>query len=104
MDLVKQWLLVVGLILAVLGAFVEIPYMAQIMIIAGLVMGWFCVSDSNATGFLIAAMALVGMGMGVNALEFIGTHIGSILAGFGTFLGAAAFLVAFRALFNTARG
>ena len=104
MDLVKQWLLVVGLGLAVIGAFVEIPYMAQIMIVAGLVMGWFCVSDSNATNFLIAALALVGAGMALNALLFVGTYIGGIISGFNAFLGAAAFLVAFRSLYNTARG
>lgn len=104
MDLVKQWLLVVGLVLAAVMAFVTIPYSGQIMIVLGLVLGWFCISDSNATGFLIAAMALMGAGMALNMLLFVGTHIGSIISGFNTFLGAAAFLVAFRSLFNTARG
>ncbi len=105
MDLVKQWLLVVGLVLAAVIAFVpQFPYPGQVMIVLGLILGWFCVSDSNATSFLIAALALIGAGMSLNVLAFIGTHIGTVISAFNSFLGAAAFLVAFRSLYNTARG
>ena len=99
-----------GIILAIASGFFEIPHLAVILLLLGLVVGVLNVQERETTPFLTAIVALTVVGIGglqaFTTVEFAGMDAGritelftSILQNFTAFVAAAGFIVALRQVF-----
>jgi len=101
-----NWAFIIGIVLAiVMGLFAGyIPEYADvityIMIILGLIVGFYNIGQKEAINFLIAAIAFLTVSTALNALPIVGTYIGSILTEISVFVAPAAVLVALKALYE----
>jgi hypothetical protein len=83
----------VGVIVAIVAAFVTIKYSGAAVAILGIAGAWFIAEDDRSR-FLIAAVALNFAHAGLDAIPVVGPHIGTALGGLnGLFLAAAATVV-----------
>ena len=84
----------VGVLVAVVGAFVAIPFGGAAVAVLGIAGAWF-IADEDRSRFLIAAVALGVAHDALNAIPAVGPYIGTALGGLsGLFLaGAAAVIV-----------
>ena len=99
-----------GIILAIASGFFEIPHLAVILLMLGLLVGVLNVQEKETTPFLTAIVALTVVGIGglqaFTTVEFAGMDAGrvtelftSILQNFTAFVAAAGFIVALRQVF-----
>lgn len=102
-----RWAFVVGLIISVLLGFVTFSFASLILVILGLIVGFMNVTEKEASGFLIAVIALMVVGIaGLQALAVLGTlytWIQTVLTSFVVFAAASAVVVALKVLFETGR-
>jgi hypothetical protein len=83
----------VGVIVAIVAAFVAIPYSAVIVALLGIAGAWF-IADDDRMRFLVAAIALNLAQGGLDAIPAVGPIITTALGGVnGLFLAAAATVV-----------
>ncbi|MCH7821310.1 MAG: hypothetical protein IIA07_04770 [Proteobacteria bacterium] len=83
----------VGVLVAVVAAFVTIPYSAVIVALLGIGGAWFIAEDDRSR-FLIAAVALNFAHDGLDAITVVGPHISTALGGVnGLFMAAAATVI-----------
>ena len=83
----------VGVLVAVVGAFVAIPEGAAIVAILGIAGGWF-IAEDDRNRFLVAAIALNLANAGLNDIWAIGGYISTALGGLNDlFLAAAATVI-----------
>jgi len=99
---------IVGALLAVVGAFIDMPgWYTMVLVILGLITGFFNVSDAESRRFLLAAIALVVSADAVQSLDFAGMGIGdtitNIMNNLVMFLSPAVLLVALKSLFSTVK-
>jgi len=84
---------IVGVLVAVVAAFVAIPYSAVIVALLGVAGAWFIAEDDRSR-FLIAAVALNMAHDGLGAITAVGPHISTALGGLnGLFMAAAATVI-----------
>lgn len=99
-----------GIILAIASGFFEIPHLAVILLLLGLLVGILNVQEKETTAFLTAVVALTIVGIGglqaFATVEVAGMNAGSvtelftaILQNFTAFVAAAGFVVALRQVF-----
>ena len=92
-----RWAFIVGLVLAVLAAYVSISNVALILFVLGLIGGFLNVSEKESHNFLLGVVALMLVGVaGLQSLGSIGTDIASILTNMMSFLTGAAIVVAIK--------
>ena len=103
-----NWAFIIGVVLAIVlrlfGTYIgyvnEITYL---MIILGLIVGFFNIGHKDTVNFLIAAIALLAVGAaGLETLPVIGLYIGGILTQIAVFVAPAAILVALKAVYELA--
>ena len=96
LTVVGRWALIIGIILAVLAGFAEIPSLAVVLFILGLIVGFLNIKEKENTPFLIAVVAL--MIIGVSGLQVVSLmpRAVSILENFLVFVSAAALVVALK--------
>jgi len=99
---------IVGLLLSLVGAFADLPnWFSVVLIIAGLIAGFFNVSDAESRRFLLAAIALVVSADALHGLDFgglgIGEKITDVMNNLVIFLSPAVLLVALKSLFATVK-
>lgn len=83
----------VGVLVAVVGAFVTIPLGGAAVAVLGIAGAWF-IADEDRSRFLIAAVALNFAHAGLDAIPVVGPYIGTALGGLnGLFLAAAATVI-----------
>jgi hydrogenase/urease accessory protein HupE len=104
-----NWAFIVGVVLAIiLGLFstyipAYIETITFIMVILGLIVGFYNITQKEVINFLIAAIALLAVGAaGLNALPIIGTYVGGILTQIAVFVAPAAIIVALKAVYELA--
>jgi len=99
-DLIKigRWSFVGGLALAVLAAFVQIPYLALILFVLGLVVGFLNIKEKESAPFLISVIALLVIGVAGFQLGQLTPLISGILNNFIAFISAAGLVVAIKQL------
>lgn len=86
-------ILIAGLVLALIAAFVNIPYVAFALIALGLVLGFLGIGDSNRTLFLVMAIALATVAGSLDMVPEIGGFLTTILANVSALISAAAIVV-----------
>ena len=108
-EAIGKWSFIIGLIIAVIAAFVTTYASAALLIlfILGLIVGFLNISEKNLIKFLVAAIAIITLGMGsLNALSVLGvinTYINAILGNFIAFVGATALIVSIKAILETGK-
>lgn len=106
---VGNWAFIVGVILAIVlglfGAYIPayIETMTYIVIVLGLIVGFYNIQKKEAVNFLIATIALIAVGAaGLETLPVIGTYISGILTQIAILVVPAAVLVALKAVYDLA--
>jgi len=113
LDTLGRWAFIIGLIIAVVMGIIPdlvVGYattMMLILFIAGLLVGFLNITEKDVSKFLIAAVALLVLGVGsINALSILGvvsTYLNQILGNFIAFVAAAALVVALKAIVVSAK-
>ena len=106
LEKVGRWAFIAGLVLAIVaGLFVvDVTWIAWVLAILGLVVGFLNVSTTDPQGFLLPAVALTLSASAVRSLPGVGFVLTNVLANAVAFAGAAMLVVAIRALLETAKG
>jgi hypothetical protein len=88
-----------ALAIAIVGAFVEIPYAALILVLLGLVAG-FAIATEDSVRVIVTALALAGLsGVFMNIPE-VGKYLTMIFSAAGTFAAGAAMMLIARNVWN----
>ena len=83
----------VGVLVAIVAAFVAIPYSALLVALLGIAGAWF-IAEEDRSRFLIAAVALSVAHAGLNGIPMVGPMITTALGGLnGLFMAAAATVI-----------
>ena len=107
-----SWAFILGVLIAIvaglaLGAGVLGDlgqYVAIILVILGLVVGFLNIGAKEVTDFLIAAIALVAVGAAnLATIPAIGTYLASMLSYVAAFVAPAALVVALKAIYAMGR-
>lgn len=102
MDLVKigKWSFLAGLVIVLISGFLTVPMAAVVLFVLGLIVGFLNITSKEVEKFLLAAVALMVMGVAsVGALSILGTVatvLSAILSNLIAFVGAAALVVAIK--------
>lgn len=91
-----RWAVLIGIIVAVLAGFAEIPNLAVILFVLGLVVGFLNIREKESTSFLIAVIALMVIGLSGLQLGKVTPMVVSILTNFIAFVSAAGLVVALK--------
>ncbi|HET9107017.1 MAG TPA: hypothetical protein VFN79_07465 [Steroidobacteraceae bacterium] len=90
---------IIGLLIAVVAAFVKIPYAMELMAIAGVIVALNIAAEDNVR-VIVSAIAIPVVAGLFNGLPAIGTHVTSILTNLGYVIGGAALLLILRNVAN----
>jgi len=102
---VGRWSFVIGLLIAVLvGLSVEIPGVAGVLFLLGILVGFMNVAERESSSFLISVIALLAVGVAGLQLGILTPIIANVLAQFVSFVSAAALVVALKQILTYARG
>jgi len=106
MDLTRitrigRWAFLGGIVLAILAGFVAVPYLAALLFVLGLIVGFLNIKEKESTRFLVAVITLLLVG--VASLEFgkLTPVITSVLTSFIAFVSAAGLVVAIKQVWAT---
>jgi hypothetical protein len=106
-----SWAFILGVLIAIIAGLAAgsidattTGYMAIILVMLGLVVGFLNIGAKEVTDFLIAAIALVAVGAAnLAAIPWIGSYLASMVLYIAAFVAPAALIVALKAIYNTAR-
>jgi len=93
---IGRWALIIGIILAVLAGFTEVPSLAIILFVLGLIVGFLNIQERESTPFLIGVIALMVIGLSGLRLGNLTPTVISILENFLAFVSAAGLIVALK--------
>ena len=96
LTLIGRWALIIGIILAVLAGFTEVPSLAVILFVLGLIVGFLNIKEKESTPFLVATIALLVIGVSGFQFGRLNDTVISILTNFLAFVSAAALVVALK--------
>lgn len=82
----------VAIAIAVVGAFVEIPYVGLILVLLGLAAG-FAMAAEDHVRVLVSALVLTGLSGVLMNIPEIGQYLTSIFSAVGTFAAGAALMI-----------
>lgn len=105
-DQIGGWAFIIGLVIAVLAGLITIPnYLTTwVLVILGLIVGFLNIGDKEVTAFLIASIALLGVGgAGLGAIPAIGGYLNNILTNLVAFVSPATAIVAVKAVYSIAK-
>ncbi len=105
MEQIGGWSFIAGVAIAVIAAFVAVPYAALLLVVLGLIVGFLNIKDKDIGSFLIATIALLVAGtasQNLSAIPQAGTYIASILNSIQAFVAPAAVVAALKAVVNIA--
>ena len=90
---------IIGLLIAIVAAFMKIPYAMELMAIAGIIVA-FGVAVEDSVRVIVSAIAMPMLADLFNGLPTIGTYVTSILTNIGYVIGGVALLVILRNVYN----
>ena len=82
--------LIVGLILAIIAAFVANIYLAIAVVIVGIAVGIMCVADAERLLFLVLAISLAAVAGSIDVIPVVGPYVTAILTSISMLISAAA--------------
>lgn len=85
----------VAVAIAVVGAFVDIPYASALLVVLGLVVG-FAVAAEDHVRVLVSALVLASLSGVLVAIPEIGTYLTGIFSNLGTFVAGGALMIVAR--------
>ena len=85
----------VAIAIAILGAFVEIPYAGLLLVLLGLAAGYAIAAEDHVR-VLVSALVLTSLAGVLMNLPEIGTYLTSIFSAVGTFAAGAALMIVTR--------
>lgn len=85
----------VAIAIAVLGAFVDIPYAGTLLVLLGLVVG-YAVAAEDHVRVLVSALVLTALSGVLMELPEIGQYLTSIFSDLGTFAAGGALMIVAR--------
>jgi len=95
---IQKIILLVALALAVVAAFVTIPYAAAVLVLLGIPIGIWVVADIQVR-VLVSALVLNLLGHAFDAVPAIGPYIGNIIANVGIAVAGIALTIVFRNIY-----
>lgn len=85
----------VAIAIAIIGAFVEIPYAGLLLVLLGLAAG-FAIAAEDHVRVLVTALVLTSLAGVLMNIPEIGTYLTSIFSAVGTFAAGAALMIVTR--------
>lgn len=106
MDLTRitrigRWVFLGGIVLAILAGFVAVPYLAVLLFVLGLIVGFLNIKEKESTRFLVAVIVLLLVGVASLELGKLTPVITPILQSFIAFVSAAGLVVAIKQVLAT---
>ncbi|MCW9027864.1 MAG: hypothetical protein OQJ80_02940 [Kangiella sp.] len=92
-----------GLVIAVIGAFVNVSWFPTLLAVLGVIVGILNISGGETRRFLIAAIAFMMSAYSLDKFPMIGQMITDIMHNIGFFVGSATLVVAIKALFELSK-
>lgn len=89
----------VGLAVAIVGAFVSIPYAALILLVIGLIVG-YSIAGEHHVRVIVSALALSAFAGAFTAVPSVGTYLQAIVGGFGSIAAGAALTIILVNIYN----
>jgi len=86
---------IIGLLIAIVAAFVRIPYAMELMAIAGVIVAFNIAAEDNVR-VIVSAIALPVVAGLFNGVPSVGPYVTTILTGVGYVVGGAALLIILR--------
>lgn len=93
---VGRWSFIGGLVLAVLAAFIQVSFLALILFVLGLAVGFLNIKEKESAPFLISVIALLVIGVAGLQLGQLTPVISGIFVNFVAFISAAGLVVAIK--------
>lgn len=100
---IGHWAFLIGIALAVVAAFIQIPALLAILFILGLVVGFLNVKEKESSAFLIAVIALLGVGVAGIQLKPLSPAVDVIIDNFIAFVSASGLVVAIKQILTIER-
>lgn len=88
----------VAFVVAVAGAFVDVPYAAAILVILGIVGGFFVVADHHVR-VMVSALVLAGLAGSLGEIPAVGSYLASIFGSLGVFAAGASIMIISRNIY-----
>ena len=82
--------LIIGLILAIIAAFVTNAYLGMAVVILGIIVGIMGVTDSERLLFLVLAIALATVAGSIDVIPVVGHYVTAILTSVSALISASA--------------
>ena len=92
----------IGILLAIVAAFVSVPFAAPALAICGAVVGWATTAD-NYVRVIVSAVALHLLAGAFDGIPAVGPYLSTIIANLGSVLAGAAILIILRNIYNRIR-
>ena len=84
---------------AIVGAFVNIPNLATILVILGLI-GGFAIEGPDHVRVIVSALALTALGGTLNSIPSVGGYLATIVTNLGVMAAGAAIMIILRNIYN----
>ena len=92
---INKIVLWIGLAIAVIAGFVDVPYVGLVLLLGGLIYGLSIDGDVQVR-VIVSALALAALSGLFSAVPEIGSYLAAIVANLGTLTGGAALMIIFR--------
>jgi len=107
---IGSWAFILGVVIAIISGLAAgalagyMQYVALVLVLLGLVVGFLNISTREVTDFLIASIALIAIGAAnsIASIPVIGLYLASMVLYIAAFVAPAALVVALKAIYNLA--
>jgi hypothetical protein len=89
---------IIGLLIALVAAFTNVPYGVELMALAGIIVG-LGIATEDSVRVIVTAVGLPVVAASFNGVPSVGPYVTSILANFGHVVGGAALLIILRNIY-----
>ncbi|HET7809980.1 MAG TPA: hypothetical protein VFL16_05355 [Steroidobacteraceae bacterium] len=89
---------IIGIAVAIVGAFVAIPQMAVVLLVAGLIVGIFVIGDQHVR-VLVSALVLAGLAHSFDVVPSVGSYISAILTNISLVVTGVAVMIILRNIY-----
>jgi hypothetical protein len=88
----------IGIVVAIVAAFVAIPYVALILLVAGLIVGFSIVREDHVR-VIVTAMALTAFAHNFDAVPGLGSYLSAIVVNGALLTAGAALMIMMRNIY-----